>query len=181
MSARHKKTYWRYLLQGQHKSIGKTIQNTHFIMKDFIQGMWVPQNLRALPPYDIIKLLMPYHIMSCHLSLYCCIICDVISQNWARHNPHAKHRSFLRLGCRSVSTSDPVEIEGPPPVSWNHCLVQPGATADLSPTSALLASWQASRIQGSEQGQWDAWQLSSLPRGGKIWQVDMECIEYRGH
>ena len=83
-------------------------------MKDFIQGMWVPQNLRALPPYDIIELLMPYHIMSCHLSLYCCIICDVISQNWARHNPHAKHRSFLRLGCRSVSTSDPVEIEGPP-------------------------------------------------------------------
>jgi hypothetical protein len=57
MSARYKKTYWRYLLQGQHNNIGKkNIQNTHFITKDFMQGMWVPENLRALPLSDCIRL-----------------------------------------------------------------------------------------------------------------------------
>jgi hypothetical protein len=37
------------------------IQNTHFIMKGFIQGMWVPENLRAEPPYHISHWKLSYY------------------------------------------------------------------------------------------------------------------------
>ena len=55
MSARHKRLTEDTCFRDNTKTLEKPRQNTHFIMKDFIQGMWVPENLRAEPSHDCPK------------------------------------------------------------------------------------------------------------------------------